>query len=263
LEKIMGADSPEVPERSTHRYEEIASELRDAINRGDYQEGDRLPGENAIMRDYGVARMTARDALAQLQHEGLAVARRGAGVFVSSQVRIVRDSMGRYSRARALSTSPFKSDAKSAGQRGHWEANSVEAEATAGIAARLNIEPGEAVMVTDYRFMLDSQPVQLSRSWEPLSLTRGTPIELPEESPVTGVIARMDLIGQRADRVVERVTARASVPEEIERLGLPKRGSYVLVIDRTHYAGERPIETCDIIFPGDRYELTYTIPVLD
>jgi len=35
------------------------------------------------------------------------------------------------------------------------------------------------------------------------------------------------------------------------------------MIDRTHYVEDRPVETCDIIFPGDRYELTYTIPIPD
>jgi DNA-binding GntR family transcriptional regulator len=103
-----------------HRYEEIAAELRDAILRGTCEEGAQLPGENAIMRTHGVARATARDALAVLRHEGLTIARPGAGVFVAPRHRIMRDSTTRYSRTRAEHTSPFRSDAKRAGQRGHW-----------------------------------------------------------------------------------------------------------------------------------------------
>ena len=47
----------------------------------------------------------------------------------------------------------------------------------------------------------------------------------------------------------------------VDALGLPLRGAYVLVIERTYYAGERAVETADIVFPGDRYELVYRFPV--
>ncbi|MBH0247705.1 GntR family transcriptional regulator, partial [Streptomyces cavourensis] len=42
------------------KYQRIADELRDAIQAGQYRPGDRLPGENDLMADHGVARMTAR-----------------------------------------------------------------------------------------------------------------------------------------------------------------------------------------------------------
>lgn len=250
-------------DRAPHRYEEIASDIRDAIERGEYRTGDQLPGENAIMKQYGVARATARDALAVLKHEGLAVSRMGAGIFVQSRQKIVRDTTNRYSRTRASSTSPFRSDASNAGKRGDWEFTSEEVAATPDVARRLNIHTGEAVMKTTYRFLADGRPVQLSRSWEPLSITRGTPIERPEEGAITGVIARMDSINQRVDRVVEKVTARAARSDEVTALELPQRGAYVLVIDRTHFVGGKPIEICDIVFPGERYELTYTVAVPD
>jgi GntR family transcriptional regulator len=244
-----------------HRYEEIAADLRDAILRGTYNEGAQLPGENAIMKTYGVARATARDALAVLRHEGLAIARPGAGVFVAPRHRIVRDSTTRYSRTRATSTSPFRSDAERAGQRGNWEHSSRKIAANPEIARRLSVSSGEPVMETTYRYFSDERPIQLSQSWEPLAITGGTAVEYPEDGAAVGVIARMDLIGRHVDNVIERVTARAARPTEITQLDLPRRGAYVLVIDRTHYANNHPVETCDIVFPGDRYELTYTIPV--
>ena len=64
------------------KYQRIAAELKAAIESGEYGPGDRLPGENDLMATYGVARMTARQALGVLQSEGLAEARKGAGVFV-------------------------------------------------------------------------------------------------------------------------------------------------------------------------------------
>ncbi len=244
-----------------HRYEEIAADLRGAIERGDFPEGSRLPSENDIIRDYGVARNTARDALAVIRHEGLAVARQGSGTIVMAQKRIKRDSRGRYSRTRSRVNSPFERDAATAGQRGDWEAETIKVKSTPEVARRLEIHSGAPVNQTTYRFFADGRPIQVSRSWEPLSITEGTPVENPEEGPALGVIARMDTIGQAVDHVVEKVTARAASRDEVKRLELPARGTYVLVIERTHFVGDTPVETCDIIFPGDRYELTYDIPV--
>ncbi|MDX6261093.1 MAG: hypothetical protein QOH84_2781 [Kribbellaceae bacterium] len=252
-------DSQDAP--TPHRYEEIASELRGAIERGDFPEGSRLPSENDIIRDYDVARNTARDALAVLRHEGLAAARQGSGTIVSPRKRIKRNSRGRYSRTPSKVNSPFERDAATAGQRGDWECETVKVKATPEVARRLSLSPGEPVTETTYRFFGDGRPIQVSQSWEPLALTGGTPIEKPEDGPAVGVIARMDTIGQAVDHVVEKVTARAASRDEVKRLDLPTRGSYVLVIERTHFVGETPVETCDIVFPGDRYELTYDIPV--
>ncbi len=55
--------------------------------------------------------------------------------------------------------------------------------------------------------------------------------------------------------------SRAARPDEAELLELPAHGTYFLVIERTHYVGAQPVATCDITFPGDRYELTYSTPV--
>jgi len=74
-------------------------------------------------------------------------------------------------------------------------------------------------------------------------------------------VARFDHIGIRIDRCTERVTARAARPDEIDALGLPVRGAYVLVIERTYHADRGPVETADIVFPGDRYELVYRFPI--
>lgn len=71
---------------SQPKYQRIARELRDGIESGEYGPGDRLPGENELMATYGVARMTARQALAVLREAGLTETRKGAGVFVLPSV---------------------------------------------------------------------------------------------------------------------------------------------------------------------------------
>lgn len=66
----------------TFKYQRIAADLRAAMADGTYRPGEQVPGENEIMAAYGVARMTARQALGVLRDEGLTVTHPGKGVFV-------------------------------------------------------------------------------------------------------------------------------------------------------------------------------------
>lgn len=245
----------------TPAYLQIAAEFRTRILDGSMPADAKLPSESELMRTHGVSRIVAKMAVGVLRNEGLIVSHQGKGSYVKAIRRVVRDSAGRYSRRRAVSTSPFRSDARRSGQQGRWEHDSIELRASADTAYRLALDMDTPVMRTEYRYFVENEPIQLSTSWEPLDLTRDTPIVYPEDGPTVGVIARMDRIGQRIDNVVEKVTARAARPGETSRLELPRTGGYVLVIERTHYVADRPVETCDIVFPGDRYQLTYRIPV--
>jgi len=242
-------------------YLRIAAELRARITGGDLAPGAKLPSESQLMQHYGVSRTVAKWAVALLKGQGLVEGRRGSGVYVRRVGRLVRESHGRSLRTGAGPTSPFARDAARAGRRAHWEHESRHATADARIAARLAVEPGTPVMHTGYRFLADDEPIQLSESWEPLSITGGTPVEWPERGTAVGVVARMDAIGVRIDEFVERVTARPAFPTELTALALPRGGAYVLVVERTYYVAGSPVETADIVFPGDRYELVYRVPV--
>jgi GntR family transcriptional regulator len=62
--------------------ERIAERIREAIDRGDYRQGTRLPGTPAIARHYNVGRRAADAAVARLDDEGVVRLIRGTGAFV-------------------------------------------------------------------------------------------------------------------------------------------------------------------------------------
>lgn len=241
-------------------YLKIAADLRAAITSGDLAAGAKLPSETGLMRQYGVSRTVAKWAIAVLKGEGIVEGRAGSGVYVRDTRRLVRHAQGRDIRAGGGPTSPFARDAARAGQQGTWEHDSQHDQADDRIAARLGVDPGAPVMRTAYRFRADGEPIQLSTSYEPLAITRGTPVEWPEAGAALGVVARMDAIGVRVTEVVERVSLRAATAGEAEALSLPAR-AFVHTIERTYYAGDLPVETADIVLPGGRYDLVYRIPI--
>lgn len=68
----------------------IAVDLRQRISRGEWGNGDRLPGEHALATHYGVSRATIRTALQDLESRGLTVTRHGVGTFVTGHSTSVR-----------------------------------------------------------------------------------------------------------------------------------------------------------------------------
>ena len=66
---------------------EIATEVRRAIEGGQYRRFERLPASRDLAATFGVARNTLRDALYQLEREGLLETRAGSGTYVTSVER--------------------------------------------------------------------------------------------------------------------------------------------------------------------------------
>src|SRR5262249_32538327 len=88
-------------------YKQIADHLRTAIAQGRLGAGGQLPSEAQMMAHYGVARMTARNALRLLQDEGLITAEHGRGVYVRARPPVRRLASGRVApRHRQEGTAP-------------------------------------------------------------------------------------------------------------------------------------------------------------
>lgn len=65
-------------------YKEVKADLLEKINQGQYKSGDRLPSERVLSEQYGVSRMTLRQALNELEGEGFLTKAQGRGTFVAS-----------------------------------------------------------------------------------------------------------------------------------------------------------------------------------
>ncbi len=74
------ADLTRVPSTTIKFY--LIGVLRDSIVSGKYKPGDRL-NESQIAREYGVSRIPVREALAQLQDQGLVMNHPRRGMFVN------------------------------------------------------------------------------------------------------------------------------------------------------------------------------------
>ncbi len=67
----------------TPLYIQIASILRQSIENGQFNKGEKLPSENELVQRFGISRITATAALDELVKARLAYRQRGRGTFVA------------------------------------------------------------------------------------------------------------------------------------------------------------------------------------
>jgi DNA-binding FadR family transcriptional regulator len=63
-------------------YQQVADQLRQLIEHGEYTAGSRLPAERELAKSLGVSRPTIREALIALEVEGRLKIRVGSGIYV-------------------------------------------------------------------------------------------------------------------------------------------------------------------------------------
>lgn len=244
----------------TPKYLLIADDLREQIIDGRLAPGAQMPSLTELQEHYEVSERTAYEATKVLLNESLTYSKPGAGSFVRDRADTVR-MVRHWYRDAAGKGSPWRAEMAAAGRRGSWKASSTRVEAPPAIAERLQVQARDPLMRTSYLFTADDLPTYLSTSWEPLSITLGTEIMLPEQGihAGAGVVDRFDAIGVHITRAVEELVPRALTITEADKLRL-RPGIPIIVIERTYYAGDTPVETANIVLPPN-YRAVYEIPV--
>ncbi|MGS2591682.1 GntR family transcriptional regulator [Streptomyces hebeiensis] len=266
-------------------YRTVAEDLRRRIGDGEFTPGDPLPSRAELARSYGVGGNVAAAAIRALATEGLVKGRMGRGVFVrerSSSRTMARSWTQERLQGRLAVTGGGADNGAGTGTEAdtgtvgleddadgpvddgrtvRGTPRSTTGEAPEEIARRLGLAAAEPVIRSEYLITRDGRPAMFCVSWEPLGITGGTPVSLPGAGPMAGssVVARMSYIGFRITRSTETVTARTATRAEADVLDLAP-GAPVAAIERTYYAGTRPLETADLVVPGERFRLAYEIP---
>ena len=239
-------------------YRQIADHLRAAIREGRYPEGTPLPSETQLAEMYDVTRMTARQAVEVLKNEGLVRSEHGRGVFVRQRPSVHRLARNRFTRQR-----------REAG-KGAYDVEMKELGFTPGVELvevgpvippdetikRLQLQAGEQALIRQRRMYANDEPMQLATSYIPWSLAEGTKMAERDTGP-GGIYSRLADIGHGPVRFTEEVSTRMPTPEEAEFLGLTPPQPVFFLVRVAFDAGGRPVETCEHIMSGDRWQLSY------
>jgi len=147
-----------IEQSSIPLYSQVRERLRERIADGTYAPQARLPAESEIGAIFGVSRITVRQALGDLQKEGVIVKVPGKGTFVA-ETRPSQELARLEGFGEAMS------------RKGHRIVNRVVkhalVDAAPAVAARLRIAPGAPVTEIHRVRRLDREPVSFEITYLP------------------------------------------------------------------------------------------------
>lgn len=228
------------------KYQQLVEILRGRVRRGELVAGDRLPSEARLCEDFGVSRITVRQALAELERDGLLDRVPGRGTFV-------RQPDNRVERLPRLSG--FGENLAALGLRASYSTERAEeAKVSAEIADRLR-GSGSRAFVIERVLLANGRPVGFHVSYLPVWL-----VDLCAPEAFAGNVLNerslyqtMEGCGIRLHRAEEVVEPAQADAREAARLGM-EEGSLVLRVRRTVYdVEERPVEYVLITYRSDSY----------
>ncbi|MFJ6759519.1 GntR family transcriptional regulator [Streptomyces sp. NPDC091273] len=235
---------------------QIADDLRARIDSGEFGPGTRLPGEPALVKQYGVAKMTAAGALRLLVTEGAAYSRPGSGTYVRDFKPIRRVATKRLAQSQWSSGNSIWSADMNGRPMDVVDIEVYESEAPRWVLRALGLEQGAAVLVRSRRYVVEGSAVQKAVSYLSADLVRDTPIAEPNPGP-GGVYGRLADLGRGPVDFVEELRARMPSAEETEVLDLLP-GTPVVEIYRTALTADgEPVEVNHMLLDAGSYVMQY------
>ncbi len=230
-------------------YYQLENLLREKIVSGKVAVGDRLPTESELIEQYGVSRITVRQALTTLAEEGLIERRQGRGTFVAERRTGKRPFEGQTHLTGSLDEviamglmTPVKVI-----EINQVEADSHEAECL-GIKAgdpiyrikRLRLREGKP-----YSYIVNCVPAEIGAQLTLEELSTGTLLELLERKCKV-----------RLKEAKQQITAALADPYVAGLLDV-RIGSALLSIERTVYTDTgRQVEYVHVLYRTDLYSYT-------
>lgn len=224
-------------------YSQLKEVLRTRILDGTYPPLSRMPSEAELGKLFDVSRITVRQALGDLQKEGLIFKIHGKGTFVA--------------KPKAFqNVSTLQGLGESMTQRGYEVINRLRSfktvPANAQVAARLQVAEGENVVQIKRARLVNRELVSLEITW------------LPEH--VGKRLEKADLVSRdiflilendcalplgHADLAIDAILADAELAVALE----VQEGSPVMRIERlTHTADGTPLDYEHLYYRGDAFQ---------
>jgi GntR family transcriptional regulator len=210
--------------------------------------GDRLPGDHELCNRFDVSRTVVRQALSELETEGVIERVKGRGTFVAQQKtaeHLVQSLTGLYEDVAARG-SHLRSDVR--------RLEVVPADQP--IAGELELQPGAPVIVLERLRFVDDEPWVLVTTYLPYDVAPGLVEEdLSNQSLYALLETKYDVELTHGRRGVEAAVANGVLAKALAI----SVGDPVLLLRSTSYGGGRPVEMFVAYHRGDRSRFEVTL----
>lgn len=223
-------------------YIQLLEALKQQISNGEMKPGDQFPSESELCETYGVSRTVVRQALREMELEGLVVRRKGKGTFVA-EPKIIE--------SLAQKLTGFYQDMV---ERGHHPVTQVlhlaVEQPNKKVAEYLGIDPGSLVIhIRRLRFVKD-EPIVLVTSYLPYDLCPDlVNVDLTNQSLYAYLENQCGIRIAYGRRSIEAVAANEAEAHLLQ----VERGAPLILLNSVSYLEDgRPIEYYHAVHRGDR-----------
>ena len=231
------------------KYHQVYLVLREQLQEGRFNEG--LPGEMALMKQFGVARVTIRRALSQLAGDGLIAREPGRGT------RPLRASASPHAKAQApegqrAQLTGLLENLVSMGLRTSVKVLSVEnIQASVEVAQALRLSEGERVQKAVRVRSTREGPLSHITTWVPLSIAKDFGRKELAKKPI---LLLLEESGVKVGRAEQSISARLADAHLAQHLDVAI-GSALLDVRRLIFdEDDQPIQWLHGLYRPDRYE---------
>jgi len=227
-------------------YNQLKEVLRNQILDGTYPPHSRMPSENELGATFSVSRITVRQALGDLQKEGLIFKIHGKGTFVAKPKTF-------------QNVTTLKGLAESLSQMGYEVINQLRSfkfvRANAVVSSRLQLKEGSKVAEIKRLRLVNREPVSFEITYLPQHLGE----QLEKADLVTRdifLILENDcgIALGHADLAIDAVLAESELTKALK----VEEGSPIMRIERlTHSAEGTPLDFEYLYYRGDAFQYRF------
>ncbi len=225
-------------------YYQLAESLRDQIASGRLATGDQLPSERELAEQYGISRMTVRQALQHLIRDEVLVARQGLGTYVA-EPKLTVDPL----HVLGFTDEMIRRGANTRSQ----VIEQALVVAPKRVAQRLALADGaQVVKLVRLRFS-DGEPMLLEIVYVPAQLCPGLETEdLSHQSLYQTLRERFSVQPAGAHHTFE---ASQATEYEAELFGMSLSAPMIILQGVTYDQDDQPIEDFKAVYRGDRFAI--------
>lgn len=229
-------------------YHQLKRRIIEDINRLGMRPGDILPGEHKLCEQFGVSRTVVRQALSQLEHQGIIERVKGKGTFVAHQKTpesLVHTLTGLFEEVAAR------------GGHVHSEVRRQEVvRAEDEVADALGVAPGTPVVAIERLRFVENEPWSWTTTYLPHEIGS---LVLHEDLSDQSLYALLATHGIQAVRGVRSAEAASADDSEGALLGV-NAGQALLVLRSISYdQTDRPMEYFVAYHRGDRSRFEFQL----
>jgi GntR family transcriptional regulator len=223
-------------------YHQLIERIRKEIESGRWQPGQQIPSEAEICEHFDISRAVVRQAVRELEFEGLLIREQGKGTFVAQPAiayRLAQSLLGLYEDMAAKGTAPVSEILK----------KGIE-KAPANVADSLQIDAGNEVLVIERLRYVNNEPLVLVTNYLPHNLCNEIlEADLKNRSLYALLETQCGFSLSHGQRTIQAVAADARQAKLLR----VKRGDPLISFDGVTYLKDgRPIEFYHSVHRGDR-----------